>query len=102
MCHSGAPPPAAPRESTLVDMVNNWNAEQEAPVLHGSFHTWSTPNIMVNVIGNESFINVCVPRRSGVVTRVLCVLHKYHIDVITLNISSYENRSIFSIHTRVS
>jgi hypothetical protein len=22
-CHGGAPPPAAPRESTLMDMVNN-------------------------------------------------------------------------------
>jgi hypothetical protein len=100
MRHGGAPPPTASRESTLADMVNNWNAQQTAAAAppRSPFQTWSAPNIVVSVTGNESFICVCAPRQSGAVTKVL---EKYHIDVITLNISSDEN-NVFSIHTRVS
>jgi hypothetical protein len=104
ICHGGAPPPTAPRDSTLADMVNNWITQQvtTAAPPHGPFQTWSAPNIAVSVTDNESFIVVCMPRQSGILTKAVYVLHKYHIDVITLNISSDENRDIFSIHTRVS
>jgi hypothetical protein len=47
ICHGGAPPPTAPRESTLADMVNNWITQQvtTAAPPHGPFQTWSAPNI---------------------------------------------------------
>jgi hypothetical protein len=104
ICHGGAPPPTAPRESTLADMVNNWITQQvtTAAPPHGPFQTWFVPNIAVSVTDNESFIVMYMPRQSGILTKALYMLHKYRIDVITLNISSDENCDIFSIHTRVS
>jgi hypothetical protein len=98
------PPPVVPRESTLADMGNNWNTQQTTMVAppHGPFQTWFVLNIVMNITGNESFIYVCVPKQPGVMTKALCVLDKYHIDVITLNISSDKNNNIFSIHTCVS
>jgi hypothetical protein len=64
---------------------------------------WYEPNITMRMTGNESFISVCAPRLPGVVTKALCVLKKYLIDVVKLKILSCDqNRIIFFIDTCVS
>jgi hypothetical protein len=65
--------------------------------------TLCTPNIEVRMVGNKSFIGVSTPRQPGVVTKALCVLEKYLIDVVEIKIISCDqNRIMFFIRTCVS
>ncbi|GJN27561.1 hypothetical protein PR202_gb15591 [Eleusine coracana subsp. coracana] len=64
--------------------------------------TWSAPNITVSVTGNNAIIGMCAARHACVLTKALCVLEKYHIDVVTMNISSELNRSTFVILAHIN
>ncbi|XP_062227376.1 transcription factor bHLH95-like [Phragmites australis] len=104
----GTPAPAT-REAALADMAQGWNALRDAAAGEGSsaappapFQTWSGPNVVVSVSGGDAFINLCTPRQLGLLTKALFVLEKHRIDVVTTDISSDRNRSMFSIHARVS
>jgi hypothetical protein len=72
-----------------------------APAAVG-LQTWSGPNVVLSLSGNEVCISVCVARRPGLPTMVLEVLEKHNIDVVTWGISSDNARSMFNIQARVS
>ncbi|KAK3144757.1 hypothetical protein QOZ80_4AG0317440 [Eleusine coracana subsp. coracana] len=100
-------PASDSRELTLADMVNNWSAQQLAALdargsVVPSIQTWSAPNITVSVIGNTAIIGMCAARHACVLTKALCVLEKYRIDVVTMNISSELNRTMFVILARIN
>ncbi|KAK2630793.1 hypothetical protein QOZ80_UnG0725620 [Eleusine coracana subsp. coracana] len=59
-------------------------------------------NVVLSVANDYGFINVCVPRRSGVLLLVLSVLEKHRIDVITTHVGTDGVHSMFTIHARVS
>ncbi|KAM0909809.1 hypothetical protein ACQ4PT_014542 [Festuca glaucescens] len=64
--------------------------------------TWSGPNVVLSLSGNDACINVCVARRPGVLRMVMAVLEKHNIDVITSGISSDNARSMFTIQARIN
>ncbi|GJN27525.1 hypothetical protein PR202_gb15555 [Eleusine coracana subsp. coracana] len=105
MCH-GTPTPQ-PRETNLANMVNNWSVQHAVeagstaspPAL---LQTWSAPNITLSVGGNEAFIGVRTSRQPCVLTKVLSVLEKHCIDIVTMSISSHQNQSMFNIHARIN
>uniref|UniRef100_A0ACD5YUJ5 Uncharacterized protein n=1 Tax=Avena sativa TaxID=4498 RepID=A0ACD5YUJ5_AVESA len=70
-----------------------------APVV---LQTWSGPNVVLSLSGNDACINVCVARRQGVLSMVMAVLEKHSIDVVTSGISSDNGRSMFTIHARIN
>uniref|UniRef100_A0ACD5ZEK7 Uncharacterized protein n=1 Tax=Avena sativa TaxID=4498 RepID=A0ACD5ZEK7_AVESA len=74
-------------------------AAAPAPVV---LQTWSGPNVVLSLSGNDACINVCVARRPGVLSMVMAVLEKHSIDVVTSGISSDTGRSMFTIHARIS
>jgi hypothetical protein len=74
-------------------------APAPAPV---GLQTWSGPNVVLSLSGNDASISVCVARRRGVLPMVMAVLDKHGIDVVTSGISTDNVRSMFTIHARVS
>nr|GMD87683.1 transcription factor bHLH95-like [Ipomoea batatas] len=65
------------------------------------FKTWTSPNMTLNVCGNDAHINVCCSKKIGVLAAICSVLEKYKIDVISAHVSSDHNRSMYMIHARV-
>ncbi|RLM73289.1 hypothetical protein C2845_PM15G08320 [Panicum miliaceum] len=76
------PPPVPPR----------------APALQ----TWSSPNIVVCVAGDNAFINLCTPRHPGMLTRLFYVLERHRINVVTATVSSTPSHSMFFIQARIN
>lgn len=64
--------------------------------------TWSGPNVVLSLSGNNAYIHMSVARRSGVLTMVMAVLEKHGIDVVTSGISSDRSQCIVTIQARVS
>ncbi|XP_019165691.1 PREDICTED: transcription factor bHLH95-like [Ipomoea nil] len=65
------------------------------------FKTWTSPNVTLNVCGNDAPINVCCSKKFGVLAAICSVLEKYKIDVLSAHVSSDHNRSMYMIHARV-
>jgi hypothetical protein len=70
-----------------------------APV---GLQTWSGPNVVLSLSGNDAYISVCVARRRSVLPMLIAVLEKHNIDVVTSGILCDNAQSMFTIHARVS
>ena len=66
------------------------------------FLTWSSPNVILNVCGEDAHISVCCPKKSGLFTIICYVLEKHKIDIVSAQISSDQFRSMFMIQAHVS
>lgn len=107
---SVAPPPApaAPTQAVLPvgahgGMPPAAAAVTAAPALAPvGLQTWSGPNVVLTVSGDDAYVNVCTARRQGVMTMVAAVLEKHCIDVVTSEVASDDSRSMLMIHARVS
>ncbi|KAJ8639624.1 hypothetical protein MRB53_016318 [Persea americana] len=64
--------------------------------------TWSSPNVVLSVSGDDAQISICIARKPGLLPIVFYILEKYKIDVITATISSDHFKSMLMIHTRAS
>ncbi|KAK3154317.1 hypothetical protein QOZ80_2BG0188990 [Eleusine coracana subsp. coracana] len=107
---SAAPPDAAQGAQQILPQGASWLAKKKpeqsgvvaaAPPPIG-FQTWSEDNIVLNVAGDKAQISVCVPRRLGVLTMVLSVMEKYHIDVIGVQVGGDAERAMFGISTSIT
>ncbi|XP_047043459.1 transcription factor bHLH95-like [Lolium rigidum] len=88
------PTGAAPKPPITVGVVT----AAPAPV---GLQTWSGPNVVLSLSGNDAYISVCVARRRSVLPMVIAVLEKHNIDVVTSGISCDNTRSMFTIHARI-
>ncbi|CAL5032115.1 unnamed protein product [Urochloa decumbens] len=77
-------------------------APAPAPAAVPPLQTWSGPNIVVCVAGHDAFINICTPRRPGMLTRMLAVLEKHRVGVVTTTVSSDHIHTFFSIQARIN
>ncbi|CAO2042263.1 unnamed protein product [Urochloa humidicola] len=73
-----------------------------APEAVPALQTWSGPNIVVCVAGHDAFINICTPRRPGMLTRMLAVLEKHRVGVLTTTVSSDHVHTFFTIQARIN
>ncbi|KAK9135926.1 hypothetical protein Syun_015256 [Stephania yunnanensis] len=64
--------------------------------------SWSSPNVVLNVSGNDAQINICAPKKPGLLDAVLFVLEKHQIEVVTAHISSDYYRSMYMIHANAN
>ncbi|XP_037454652.1 transcription factor bHLH95-like [Triticum dicoccoides] len=64
--------------------------------------TWSGPNVVLSLSGNNAYIHMSVERRPGVLTMVTAVLEKHGIDVVTTGISSDPSQCMYTIQARIN
>ncbi|KAG8037895.1 hypothetical protein GUJ93_ZPchr0025g2900 [Zizania palustris] len=108
------PLPVVTRESTLADLVHGWNnAAQDAAAGGGQqqlaapavtpppLQTWSGRNMSVSITGDDAFLTLSLPRRQELVTTVLSVLEKHHIDVVTATVMTEQDSCLFSLHVQL-
>ncbi|KAK4739995.1 hypothetical protein R3W88_003692 [Solanum pinnatisectum] len=91
-------------EKYLGDQGSTSNSTTITPTTHGAsliiptgFMTWSSPNVILNVCGEDAHISVCCPKKLGLFTMICYVLEKHKIDIVSAQISSDQFRSMFMI-----
>uniref|UniRef100_A0A0D9W4Z8 BHLH domain-containing protein n=1 Tax=Leersia perrieri TaxID=77586 RepID=A0A0D9W4Z8_9ORYZ len=120
---TSAPPPppslevektTTPREITLADLVNVWEAEaplapppavvtNDASTL-ARMQTWTGANMTVSLTGRDAFITVSLPRPrdQSLFSTTLSILERHHIDVITATVSTPElDTALLSMHCQL-
>ena len=66
------------------------------------FQTWSSPNVVLNLCGDDAQISVCSPRKPGLLATIFKILEKHKLNVVSAHISSDNCRSLYMIHAHVS
>ncbi|KAB5526673.1 hypothetical protein DKX38_020520 [Salix brachista] len=66
------------------------------------FQTWFSPNVVMNMCGDDAQFSVCSIRKPGLLATILYILEKHNLDVVSAHISSDQYRSIYLIHAHVS
>lgn len=96
------------REAFLADQVSS-NSNMAITPSNSSnsrippvFQTWTSPNVTLNVFGNEAHISVCSSKKPGLLTTICYVLEKHKLEVVSAHVSSDYNRTMFMIQTNVS
>ncbi|KAG5625173.1 hypothetical protein H5410_010391 [Solanum commersonii] len=91
-------------EKNVGDQGSTCNSTTITPTNHGaspliptSFMIWSSPNVILNVCGEDAHISVCCPKKPGLFTMICYVLEKHKIDIVSAQISSDQFRSMFMI-----
>ncbi|XVF45119.1 hypothetical protein PTKIN_Ptkin02bG0180100 [Pterospermum kingtungense] len=99
------------REAFLADQVSSFNdpadnissinslSVSQLPVL---FQTWTSSNVVLNICSKEAQISVCSPKKPGLFTTICYVLEKHNIEVISAQVSSNSNRTMFMIQAHAS
>ncbi|KAK4737108.1 hypothetical protein R3W88_000805 [Solanum pinnatisectum] len=96
-------------EKYLGDQGSTRNSSVITPTTHGAsplmvnnnipigFMTWSSPNVILNICGEDAHISVCCPKKSGLFTFICYVLGKHKIEIVCAQVSSDQFRSMFMI-----
>ncbi|TMW81252.1 hypothetical protein EJD97_010859, partial [Solanum chilense] len=86
-------------EKYAGDQGSICNSKAITPTNHGptGFMTCSSPNVILNVSGEDAHISVCCPKKPGLFTTICYVLEKHKIDIVSAQISSDQFRSMFMI-----
>ncbi|KAF8406299.1 hypothetical protein HHK36_008384 [Tetracentron sinense] len=98
------------REAFLADqgssknlaMTTNLPHSLSVPCFPASFQTWSSPNVVLSVCGDDAQISVCSPRKPGLLATVFYVLEKHKLEVVSAQISSDYYKSMYMIHAHAS
>ncbi|XP_022872772.1 transcription factor bHLH95-like [Olea europaea var. sylvestris] len=61
------------------------------------FQTWSSPNMSLNICGQDAQISICCPKKAGLFTAICYVLEKHKIEVVSAQVSSDHHRSMYMI-----
>lgn len=73
------------------------------PASPATFRTWTSPNVVLNVCGNDAHINiVCSPRKPGMMSYLVFVMDNYNLHLVSAHVSSHPNTRIYIIHARVT
>ncbi|CAK7347523.1 unnamed protein product [Dovyalis caffra] len=68
------------------------------PLSPACFQTWFSPNVVMNMCGDDAQFSVCSRRKPGLLTTILYILEKHNLDAVSAHISSDQYRSIYMIH----
>ncbi|KAI3448116.1 hypothetical protein Pfo_004781 [Paulownia fortunei] len=81
---------------------NSLNPLFSGPEFAATFKTWTSPNVILNVCGKDAHINVCCPKKPGLLTAIFFVMEKYKLEVVSAQVSSDRNRRMYMIHARTN
>nr|CAB3487047.1 unnamed protein product [Digitaria exilis] len=75
-----------------------------APVLARApaMQTWSGRNIVMSVTGKDAVINLSTSARPGMMSRLLYVMEKHRVSVVSASVASDQSQRMFCIHARIT
>ncbi|CAI0424650.1 unnamed protein product [Linum tenue] len=62
------------------------------------FQTWFSPNVVLNMWGEDAQICICSAKKQGLLATILHILEKHGLDVVSAHISSGHHRCTYMIH----
>uniref|UniRef100_A0A6V7QXA5 BHLH domain-containing protein n=1 Tax=Ananas comosus var. bracteatus TaxID=296719 RepID=A0A6V7QXA5_ANACO len=95
------------REGFMAEQGKKWAAMSSPTALSiphfpFCFQTWSTPNVVLSVAGDDAHISICCPKKPGLFTAALHVMEKHKLEVVSAQVSSDYFRSMYMIHARAT
>ncbi|XP_042387854.1 transcription factor bHLH95-like [Zingiber officinale] len=67
-----------------------------------SLQTWSSPNVVLSVSGDDAFICISAPKKPSVLSTVAAVMEKHKLDLLSASVSADFFRTMIMIHARAS
>nr|GMD33096.1 two-component response regulator ARR6-like [Ipomoea batatas] len=61
-----------------------------------AFQTWTSPNVILNVYGDDAQISLCCPKKPCLLQAICFVLEKHKIEVVYAQVSSNHHRTSIS------
>ncbi|MCD7449915.1 hypothetical protein HAX54_002219 [Datura stramonium] len=103
--------PSVGREQFLADQGSAGNSAAITPTFTPllmnnipatSFQTWSSPNMVLNICGEEAHISICCPKKPALFSTICYVLEKHNIEIVSSQLSSdqYKNMFMIQAHAR--
>ncbi|XP_028781158.1 transcription factor bHLH95-like [Neltuma alba] len=93
-------------QSSSVVPNNSVVAEQVASIPSSprrkGFQTWTSPNVVVNICGQEAQFSVCSSKNYCLFSTICCVLEKYKIEVVSAHISCDDGRRFYMFQAQVN
>ncbi|XP_052191955.1 transcription factor bHLH95 [Diospyros lotus] len=96
------------REGFMANQVASMATPSDAcTALSGSrfppmFKTWTSPNVILNVCGEQAQINIYSLKKPRLLSSICCALEKYKIEVVSAHVSSDQNLMMCMIQAHVS
>nr|WCO08292.1 hypothetical protein [Suaeda aralocaspica] len=104
------------RETFMADQVSSMNnnnsmnpprssivhSASTSHLLPAAIQTWTSPNVVLNICGNDAQFSVYAPKKLGLFAAICCVFDKYKLEVKTANMSTDLDRSIYMIHAQAA
>ncbi|KAK7362613.1 hypothetical protein VNO77_04731 [Canavalia gladiata] len=86
----------------LMDTPNALSNPQDQPAPTVAFQTWTSPNVVLNMYGDQAQFCICAAKKPNLLTAIAFVLDKYKIEIMSANISSnaYGNASMIIAHAK--
>ncbi|KAE9607875.1 putative transcription factor bHLH family [Lupinus albus] len=93
-----------PNDSTIANGNSNTSSSTipSSPTKLVAFETWSSPNLVLNICGNEAQFCIFATRKPNILTNIALVLEKHKIDVISASILSNGHGNQYTILAHVS
>ncbi|KAI9127512.1 hypothetical protein K1719_000505 [Acacia pycnantha] len=102
-------PSATSREAFIAEHVAYSSSSTSSPPQNNQnpevkFQTWTSPNVAVNISGQQAQFSVCSDKNNRCLFTSICsVLDKYEIDVLSVHIScDNNNRRFYMFQARVN
>ncbi|KAG9439644.1 hypothetical protein H6P81_019809 [Aristolochia fimbriata] len=92
-CKNWATPPVSSQLPRAGHLPNQYN-------YCSSFHTWSSPNVVLSVAGDDAHISLCTSTKPGLLPTIFYILEKHNLQLLTAHISSDYFRTMYMIHVR--
>ncbi|KAK6803319.1 hypothetical protein RDI58_001103 [Solanum bulbocastanum] len=86
--------------STSHSTVITPTTDGASPLIPTCFMTWSSPNVILDVCGEDTHISVCCPKKPQLFTVICYVLEKHKVDILSAQVSSDQFRSKFMIQAQ--
>lgn len=90
------------RENTAAALLTVLPALSDHHIQATTFQTWISPNVVVNMCGEDAQISICSPRIPGLLATIFYILEEHKLEVISAHICSDLCRSMYMIHAHVS
>ncbi|KAK2660263.1 hypothetical protein Ddye_006796 [Dipteronia dyeriana] len=95
--HQGPVPPLSSKNLSMATNVPLPVHPFQVPAPPVCFQTWLSPNVVVNVCGDDAQISVCSPRKPGLLSTIFYILEKYNLDVVSAHVTSDSYRRMYMI-----
>ncbi|XP_028781133.1 transcription factor bHLH95-like [Neltuma alba] len=99
-------PSGTSREAFIAEQVASSSPTPSPPSPHNNnsvgFQTWTSPNVVVNICGQDAQFSVCSYKNRCLFSSICCVLEKYKIEVLSSHISCDNSRRFYMFQAQVN